>query len=97
MSNRQTVNQRLIALPLRFKGEFVLSADQLDDARKRVDRILMLAEAAECWLDAHEGTAIDRGQMRDYFDLIAEQAEAVVLPERKAAAAAHPRGRKGQT
>ena len=97
MSNRQTVNHQLPDLPLRFKAVFVSSADQLDDVRKRVARILMLVEAAECWLFEHRGSEIDREQLLDYLDLIAEQAEAVVLPERKAATAAPVRGRMGQS
>ena len=82
MSARQTVRPPLGPVPLRMKAEYVRAADQQDDVRRRVARILRLAEAEECWLNEHRGSQLDRDQMLDFIDLIAEQAEAIAMPSK---------------
>lgn len=67
-------------LPLRMEAGHVRAAAQQDDVRRRVARILWIAEAAECWLNEHRGSQLDRDQVLDFIDLIAEQAEAAQLP-----------------
>ena len=82
MSGRHTVRPALGPVPLRMKAEYVRAADQQDDVRRRVARILILAESAEFWLNEHRGSELDRDQMLDFIDLIAEQAETIVMPSK---------------
>lgn len=80
MSAPETLMPPGWVMPLRMKSEYAEPAEQLADVRRRVDRILVLAEAAECWINEHRGSQLDRDQMLDFIDLIAEQAEAITVP-----------------
>ena len=80
MSAHQTLPPLGGVMPLRMKAEYVEPAEQLADVRRRVARVLVLAEAAECWINEYRGAELDRDQMLDFIDLIAEQAEAIMVP-----------------
>lgn len=80
MSAHQTLTPPGGVMPLRMKAESVAPAEQMADVRRRVARMLVLAEAAECWINEHRGSELDRDQMLDFIDLIAEQAEAITVP-----------------
>ena len=69
----------------------------LDCAGRLIQRIRLIAEAAECYLEANRGSEIVREEMLEFFGLILEQAEAIVLPELKAATATPARRKAGQS
>lgn len=84
-------------LPLRMMLPADEPEDALTEAGRRIHRIQLIAEAAECYLEANRGSEIVREEMLEFFGLISEQAQAIMLPELKAATAAPGRRKAGQS